>query len=124
MFVQKSVNAAPSNAVLDLRPDPSTGTAYAKVGHLQLVCTKSVGTDAVILARAIRVADGQAAPAAVDLSLTNDYVQLGTAAGQLATYDIGSAFAQGYNQDVYQNNTFSHVLITIVAEGRLSVIGQ
>lgn len=124
MFVQKSVNGAPTNIVLDLRPDPSTGTVYAKVGHLKLVCTKSVGTDAVILARAVRVADGQAAPTAVDLSLTNDYVQLGTAAGTLGSYELGSLFSQGYNQDVYQNNTFSHILVSIVAEGRLSVIGQ
>lgn len=124
MFVQKSVNAGPSNFVLDLRPDPSTGTVYAKVGQLTLRALKDGGADAIVLVRAIRVDDGQAVPAAVDLSLTNDYLYLGTAAGQIAEYKIGSSFAQGYNPDVYRNNTFSHVMVSIVATARLSVIGQ
>lgn len=124
MFVQKSVDGAPQNFVLDLRPAGATNNDYAKVGKLKLICTKSGGADAVILARAIRVEDGQTVPTAVDLSLTNDYVHLGTATGHNPTYDIGTSFAQGYQQDVYRNNTFSHVMVSIVATGRLSVVGQ
>jgi len=124
MFVQKSINGAPQNLVIDLRPDGATGTVYAKVGQLTLRALEDGVADAVVLVRAIRVDDGQAVPAAVDLSLTNDYVYLGTAAGQIPEYTIGTSFSQGYNPDVYRNNTFSHVMVSIVAQARLAVIGQ
>jgi len=124
MFAQKSINAAPSNLVLDLRPDGATGSVYAKCGKLTISAVKDGGADAVVLVRAIRVDDGQSVPAAIDLSTTSDYQQLGTAAGQLQQMTIGTSFAQGYNYDVYRNNTFSHVMITIVAQARVQVIGE
>lgn len=124
MFVQKSINGAPQNLVLDLRAYGATGTTYNRVGHLTIRCLEDGVADAIILVRAIKVPDGVAAPAAVDLSLTNDYVYMTTADDQAQEYTIGSKFAPGMNDDVYQGNYFTHVMVSITAQGRLAVIGQ
>ena len=128
MFAQKTYPlTAGVSFVSDLRFGATpTGTEYAKIGHLTIRSVRTGGADAVFQVRPIRVNDGDAAPLAIDLTsgTTNDSVILRGTASVSEEFQIGSKFAPGMNNDVFQGNYFTHVMITCVASGAVVIIGQ
>jgi len=125
MFAQKQLPfTAATTAVIDLRFGSPTGTEYAKIGHLTIRCIRTGGADATVAVRAIKVNDGDTAPSASDISASADAVFLRGTATTSEEIQIGSKFAPGMNNDVYQGNYFTHVLVTGVAAGTLVVVGQ
>jgi len=124
MFAQKKSDfLAAGISVIDLRPAGTSGNEYAKCGHLTIRCVRSGGADASVYVRAIKVNDGDAPPAPVDLTVGDAILLRGTSTVS-EEYQIGSKFAPGMNNDVYQGNYFTHVLLTGIAAGTLVVIGQ
>lgn len=126
MFAQKTYPlTAGDSFVSDLRFGTPTGTEYAKIGHLTIRSVRTGGADAVFHVRPIRVNDGDAAPSAIDLtSGTADSVILRGTATTSEEIQIGSRFAPGMNNDVFQGNYFTHVMITCVASGSVAIVGQ
>lgn len=125
MFAQKQNQIIAANsAIIDLRPGTPTGTEYAKCGHLTIRCVRTGGADASVFVRAIKLNDGDTAPVPPDLSVSADSVLLRGTATTSEEIQIGSKFAPGMNNDVYQGNYFTHVLLTGVAAGTLVVVGQ
>lgn len=125
MVAQKTYPlTAGTNFVADLRFGSPTGTQYAKFGHLTIRSVRTGGADSSFYVRAIKVNDGEAAPSAINLSVDSDAVFLRGTATTSEEIQIGSKFAPGMNNDVYQGNYFTHVMITGVADGSLVVVGQ
>ncbi len=125
MFAQKTYPlTAGFSFVSDLRFGTPTGTEYAKIGHLTIRSVRTGGADAVFHVRPIRVNDGDAAPSAVDLTSGFDSAILRGTATTSEEIQIGSRFAPGVNNDVFQGNYFPHVMITCVASGSVAIVGQ